>query len=66
MADQPETTIFCNYATEGRFAVHYVICKKLSCGKGLATHRQVDGIEDAQSMGAAFGRSPPSRTVGVK
>src|SRR5579862_9395291 len=26
------------------------ICKRLPCGKGPASHRRVDGIEDAQSM----------------
>jgi hypothetical protein len=28
----------------------YSICKGLPCGKGLATHRRVDGIDDTQPV----------------
>jgi hypothetical protein len=32
------------------FVSQYSICKERPCGKGLATHRRVDGIEDDQSV----------------
>jgi hypothetical protein len=54
---RPATGMFPDCRATGNYSIRrhkgvsqYQICKGLPCGKGLATHRRVDGLEDAQSM----------------
>jgi len=46
----PDVRILASPDRDRGTAPVYSICKGLPCGKGLATHVRVDGIEDAQSV----------------